>query len=163
MTDITQRPISSLSRKINVSNNDLSFSGAHSSFGGRVMDCKPRDIVEVKKSTVYDCKPVVCEQKKPACPEPKPKCEPEPVCEDPCEKKKPCANWLWYLVWFFIVAIIVWFILFALKPTFVQTKDENSVPTGVIDNGKLLGVSVGIAVIVVILVALFKWVCGKKY
>src|SRR6056297_2983010 len=62
-------------------------------------------------------------------------------CEDPCavvKTDKGCGNWLSYLFWFVIIAIIVWFLLFSLKPDFVQKKDEEGNTTGEVDQGRVL-------------------------
>lgn len=98
-------------------------------------------------------------QKKP-CPEP---CA-DP-CADPCAPKKHvysngCGNWVGYLFWFVIIAIIVWFLLFSLKPDFVQKKDENGNPTGEVDHGRVLLSAIIIALIICFIIWIFQWGCG---
>ena len=66
-------------------------------------------------------------------------------------------GWWFYLFWFLIVGIIVWFLLFALKPDFVLKTDEDDHETGEIDQGKVLLWAVIIALIVVFLVWIFQW------
>lgn len=86
--------------------------------------------------------------------------------EKPCESKmyqhKHDGAWKYgycvnYIFWFFIIAIITWFILFILKPSFIQTKDVNGNVTGDINNGKLLVTAIIVAIIIIIILALFAW------
>lgn len=91
-------------------------------------------------------------------------CEPEPPkkefshCDDaPCD---PCdgryngsygrgGNWFLNLViWFIVIAVIVWFILVSTKPTWVQKNDDNGVTTGEVDQGKAILWAVIIALII---------------
>ena len=171
-----ERTISSLSRKTTTEVAFGTQNGATTGvFRGRKMNCQPKEVIECKKTMAWECEPVcepvckpVCEPVcKPAC-EPicKPVCEPvckpacEPVCKPACETR--CHHWLWYIIWFFIAAIIIWFILFALKPEWLQTKDEQGNPTGEIDQGKLLITAIVIAIIIVILIWIFQWACGYR-
>lgn len=64
------------------------------------------------------------------------------------------------LLWFIIIAIIVWFILWALKPRIVQRIGPNGEPTGEIDAGKVLVASIIIALIIVIIIWLIR-ACAK--
>ena len=71
---------------------------------------------------------------------------------------QPCGNgWWFYLFWFLIIGIIVWFLLFALKPDFVQKDDDDYNSTGEVDQGKVLLWAVIIALIAVFLVWVFQW------
>lgn len=67
------------------------------------------------------------------------------------------SGWWFYLFWFLIVGIIVWFLLFSLKPDFVQKTDSEGEETGEVDQGKVLLWAVIIALIVVFLVWVFRW------
>ena len=67
------------------------------------------------------------------------------------------GSWGTVLLWFIIVAVIVWFVLYSVKPTFVQKKDDAGETTGEVDNGKALLWSVIIALIVAAIVWLFGW------
>ena len=66
-------------------------------------------------------------------------------------------NWWFYLFWFLVIGIIVWFLLFALKPDFVQKEDDDSNATGEVDQGKVLLYAVIIALVAIFLVWLFQW------
>ena len=74
--------------------------------------------------------------------------------------KEHCStgnNWWFYLFWFLVIGIIVWFLLFALKPDFVQKEDEEDNPTGEVDQGKVLLWAVIISLVSIFLVWVFKW------
>ncbi len=58
--------------------------------------------------------------------------------------------------WFIIVAIIVWLLLIAFKPTAVQVKDLAGNPTGQVNQGSALGAAIIAGIIVAFLVWLFK-------
>ena len=58
--------------------------------------------------------------------------------------------------WFIIVAIIVWLLLIALKPTAVQVKDLAGNPTGVVNQSTALWTAIIAGIIVAFLVWLFK-------
>jgi heme/copper-type cytochrome/quinol oxidase subunit 2 len=76
--------------------------------------------------------------------------------------KHGCYNdWWFYLFWFLIVAVIAWFLLFALKPDFVQKDDDNENPTGEVDQGKVLLWAVIIGLVAVFLIWIFQW--GSQY
>ena len=66
-------------------------------------------------------------------------------------------GWWFYLFWFLIVGVIVWFLLFALKPDFVQKDDDDYKYTGEVDQGKVLLWAVIIALIAVFLIWIFQW------
>ena len=104
------------------------------------------------------CAPKVEKEKqcKPCDPEPVPKdpshCDDAPC--DPCDERYNGSygrggHWFLNLViWFVIVAVIVWFILVSTKPTWVQKNDENGVSTGEVDQGKAILWAVIIALII---------------
>lgn len=58
----------------------------------------------------------------------------------------------WAVLWFIIVVVIVWLILLAVKPTWVQKTDSGGNPTGEVDNGKAFLWAVVIAFIICIIV-----------
>ncbi len=66
-------------------------------------------------------------------------------------------DWWFFLFWFLVIGIIVWFLLFALKPDFVQEEDENENPTGEVDQGKVLLWAVIISLIAIFLGWIFQW------
>ena len=66
-------------------------------------------------------------------------------------------NWGQYLLWFIVVTLVVWIILYVLKPLFLQSRDPTTgLPTGQVDTGKALAVSVIIAIIIIIILWLVK-------
>jgi len=72
-------------------------------------------------------------------------------------------GWWFYLFWFLVVGIIVWFLLFALKPDFVQKTNKYDEPTGEVDQGRVLGISIVVALIVTFLIWMFQWGYGNAY
>ena len=66
-------------------------------------------------------------------------------------------NWWFYLFWFLVIGVIAWFLLFALKPDFVQKKDKRDNVTGEVDQGKVLTWAVVLAVAAVVLIWLFQY------
>jgi hypothetical protein len=70
------------------------------------------------------------------------------------------AGWGAYVLWFLIIAVITWFILYSLRPTWVQ-QQTNNVPNGQVDAGKTLLWSVIIALIIVLIVWLIRSSCRK--
>ena len=71
------------------------------------------------------------------------------------------SGWGALVLWFIIIAVIAWFILYSLRPTWVQTKDAQGLATGNIDAGRVLLASVVIALIVVIIVFLIRSSCSR--
>lgn len=75
----------------------------------------------------------------------------------------PCAqsyNLGWgignLILWFIIIAVIVWFILWALRPVAVQRLTPAGEPTGEVDAGKVLIASIIVALIIVVIIWLIK-------
>lgn len=60
------------------------------------------------------------------------------------------------ILWFIIIAVIVWFILWALKPKAVQVLTPSGEPTGQLDAGKVLIASIIIALIIVLIIWLIR-------
>lgn len=82
------------------------------------------------------------------------------------EHKEECGvgnNWWFYLFWFLVIGIIVWFLLFALKPDFVQKDDYDDNPTGDVDQGKVLLWAVIISLVVIFLVWVFQWGFNSRH
>jgi len=71
------------------------------------------------------------------------------------------SGWGALILWFIIIAVITWFILYSLRPTWVQRKDSNGQPTGAIDAGRVLLASIVIALIIVIIVWLIRGSCAR--
>ena len=72
-------------------------------------------------------------------------------------------GWWFFLFWFLIIGIIVWFLLFALKPDFVQKKDCDGYPTGEVDQGRVLGTAIVVALIIILVVWILQWGFGDRY
>jgi hypothetical protein len=60
------------------------------------------------------------------------------------------------LLWFFIIAVITWFILYMLKPEAIQKRNAAGVATGEVDWGRLLIASIIIALIIVLFIWLIR-------
>lgn len=56
------------------------------------------------------------------------------------------------LLWFVILAVLVWFILYAVRPVSLQQKDENGNPTGQVDAWKALLAAIIIALIIILII-----------
>ena len=71
-------------------------------------------------------------------------------------------GWGALILWFIIIAVIAWFILYSLRPTFVQTKDPvTGQPTGEIDAGRVLLASIVIALVIIIIIWLIRSSCSR--
>jgi len=66
---------------------------------------------------------------------------------EPSEQMK----WVTLLLWFIILTIVWWIILYAWKPTAVQTRDSKGNPTGDPDGAKVLVASLLLSLIITIL------------
>lgn len=60
------------------------------------------------------------------------------------------------ILWFLVIAVIVWFILWAWKPKAVQRLTPSGEPTGEVDPGRVLVASIIIALIIVVIIWLIK-------
>ena len=61
------------------------------------------------------------------------------------------------LIWFVIIAIVAWFIMYFTKwPTFIQKVNAQGQPTGVADAGRALLAAVILALIIVLIIWLFR-------
>jgi heme/copper-type cytochrome/quinol oxidase subunit 2 len=90
-------------------------------------------------------------------------CMDEPMMKDHHDHCGYGNNWWFYLFWFLVIGIIVWFLLFALKPDFVQKDDDDYNPTGEVDQGKVLLWAVIIALIAIFLIWIFHWGFNYHY
>ena len=61
------------------------------------------------------------------------------------------GNFVWYVLWFIIIAVIVWLILWSTKPTWVQKTDKSGNFTGEVDGGKVLLWAIVIAIVICII------------
>ncbi len=78
--------------------------------------------------------------------------------EEHYDNNSGCGNgWWFFLFWFLVIGIIIWFLLFALKPDFVQKTDDEDNVTGEVDQGKVLLWAVIIALIAIFLIWIFQW------
>lgn len=66
------------------------------------------------------------------------------------------VNWGSVLLWFIIVAVIVWFILFAINPSWLRQKSECGKNTYCIDYGKLFLATIVITILLMVLVWLVR-------
>ena len=61
------------------------------------------------------------------------------------------------LLWFVIIVLIAWFLMYFLKwPTFVQKVNAQGQPTGVADAGRSLLAAVILALIIILIIWLFR-------
>ena len=85
----------------------------------------------------------------------------------PCDPCDPCetdhhghghgySSIGWAVLWFIIIAVIVWLIIFSLKPAWALDEDGN------VDTGKVLLASIVIALIIVIIVWIIWAVCSSQ-
>lgn len=61
-----------------------------------------------------------------------------------------------FILWFVIIAVIAWLILYAIKPSVVQKVNAQNVHTGEPDPLKVLVGAILIAIIIVIIIWLFR-------
>ena len=67
------------------------------------------------------------------------------------------GNPAWAVVWFIIIAIIIWLILAGSRPEFVQRKDDTGCPTGEVDQGLAVLWAVIIAIVICIILGIIVW------
>ena len=65
-------------------------------------------------------------------------------------------NWGLYVVWFIVAVLIIWIILYLLRPAFLQTRNPDGTYTGNVDNAKAFGAAVVLALIIVLIVWLVR-------
>lgn len=70
------------------------------------------------------------------------------------------GSWWGFFFWWIIVALVLYFVLFALKPDFVLKKDHHGDYYDEIDQGKLLGSAIVISVIILVALWLLAWGFG---
>jgi hypothetical protein len=88
----------------------------------------------------------------------------------PCDPCDPCDSHVqhhhhghgygaigWAVLWFLIIAVIVWLILFSLRPAWAVDEDGN------VDTGKVLLASIVIALIIVIIVWIIWCACAGSW
>lgn len=68
-------------------------------------------------------------------------------------------GWASLVLWFIIVAVIAWFVLYSLRPTWVQQRGADGLPTGQVDAGRVLLAAIVIALIIVLIVWLLRANC----
>ena len=69
-------------------------------------------------------------------------------------------GWWFFLFWFLVIGVIVWFLLFALKPDFVLNEDDHCRKNGEVDQGRVLGCAIVISLIIIFLVWIFSFGYG---
>ena len=76
--------------------------------------------------------------------------------------KHDCDGYGWWALvfWWVVIALIVYFTLFALRPDFVLEKDDFGQACDDIDQGRLLGSAIVISLIIIFVLALFAWGFG---
>ena len=62
---------------------------------------------------------------------------------------------LTWLLWFIVFVIIIWLIIFAVKPTWAQKCDEHGHKTGEVDAGRALLWAIVIAIIICVFIWFF--------
>lgn len=70
------------------------------------------------------------------------------------------GSWWGFFFWWIIIALVLYFVLFALKPDFVLKKDDYGDCYDEIDQGKLLGSAIVISLIIIFVLWLFAWGFG---
>lgn len=66
-----------------------------------------------------------------------------------------------YLFWFVIIVLVVWILLRAFNPTWVQSKNDiNGNYTGLFDAGKAFFASIIVAIIILFIICLICCACG---
>jgi heme/copper-type cytochrome/quinol oxidase subunit 2 len=65
-------------------------------------------------------------------------------------------NWFQIFIWIIIIGFIVWFILYLLRPIWVQKRDHDGNHTGEIDHTRLFIAAVLITLGIFLLIFLFK-------
>jgi len=69
-------------------------------------------------------------------------------------------NWMGLVLWFILAAVVVWLILYSLRPTWVQQRGEGGLPNGNVDAMRVLWASLIIALVIVIIVWLLRSNCA---
>ena len=71
--------------------------------------------------------------------------------------KQGGSNWVTGLIWFIILVVIIWLILYSIKPSWVLVPGTQNV-----DSGKLLFGSIIVAIIVLIIIWVIKALVGAN-
>lgn len=67
-----------------------------------------------------------------------------------------------YIIWFVIIAIVIWLILWATKPAFVQKLDVLGKPNGEIDQAKAIIAAIVISLIIVAIIWLIRSAANRS-
>ena len=62
------------------------------------------------------------------------------------------SGWAKWLLWFIVITIIVWFILYVLKPTWVMKTDQAGKPTNEVDPVRTFFAAIIIALLILLLI-----------
>jgi large-conductance mechanosensitive channel len=66
------------------------------------------------------------------------------------------GNFVTALVWFVIIAVIVWLLIAAIKPEWAVKKDNNGDPTDEVNHGRAMFAALLVALVVVVVVWAFR-------
>ena len=74
------------------------------------------------------------------------------------------GHWFWGILFYWlIVALVLYFTLFALRPDFVLKKNDYGDCLDEIDQGKLLGSAIVISLIIIVVLAVLSWGFGYNH
>ena len=70
------------------------------------------------------------------------------------------GSWWGFFFWWIILALVLYFVLFALKPDFVLKKDHHGDCYNEIDQGRLLGYAIVLSLIIIVALWVLSWGFG---
>jgi hypothetical protein len=73
-----------------------------------------------------------------------------------CKPNRMLLFWVGVVIWFIVIGLIAGLLLWVTKPPGIQTYDEAGEPTGEIDIGKIVWISIVIGLIAAIIYAFVK-------